>query len=77
MEAVHRFILDKFKAVLLRNGNTMPSVPVGYAVHMRETYDNIKELLRCINCDQHHLQLCGDFKVVALVVGLQLGYANY
>ena len=30
------------KAVLLRNGYTMPSIPVGNAVHIKETYDNIK-----------------------------------
>ena len=41
------------KAVLLHNGNDLPSIPVGHAVHMKETYDNMKELLRCINYDQH------------------------
>ena len=66
-----------FKAVLLHSGNTMPSVPVGYAVHMKETYDNIKQLLTCINYDQHQWQLCGNLKVVALVMGLQLGYTKY
>ena len=65
------------KTVLLHNGNTMPSVPVGYAIHMKETYDNIKQLLTCINYDQHQWQLCGDLKVVALVMGLQLGYTKY
>ena len=65
------------KAVLLHNGNTMPSIPVGYAVHVEETYDNIKVLLKCINYNQHQWQLCGDLKVVALVMGLQLGYTKY
>ena len=65
------------KAVLLHSGNTMPSVPVGYAVLMKETYDNIKQLLTCINYAQHQWQLCGDLKVVALVMGLQLGYTKY
>ena len=36
------------KAVLLHNGNTMPSVPVDYVVHIKETYDNIKVFLKCI-----------------------------
>ena len=65
------------KAILLHNGNTMPSIPVGYAVHIKETYDNIKVLLKCINYNQHQWQLCGDLKVVALVMGLQLGYTKY
>ena len=65
------------KTVLLHNGNTMPSIPVGYAVHIKETYDNIRVLLKYINYNQHQWQLCGDLKVVALVVGLQLGYTKY
>ncbi len=31
------------KAVLLHNGNIKPSIPLGYATHMKETYDNIKQ----------------------------------
>ena len=33
------------KAVLLHNGNQHPSIPVGHAVHMKETYENLKQLL--------------------------------
>ena len=55
----------------------MPSIRVGYAVHIKETYDNIKVLLKCINYNQHQWQLCGDLKVVALVMGLQRGYMKY
>ena len=46
------------KAVLLHNRNTMPSIPVGYGVHIKESYDNIKVLLKCINYNQHQWQLC-------------------
>ena len=65
------------KAVMLHNKNILPSIPVGYAVYTKETYDNIKQLLRYTNCHQHHWQLCGDLKVVALVMNLQLGYTKY
>jgi len=58
------------KAVLLHNGSVLPSIQVGHAVHMKETYENMKQLLRCINYDQHQWQLCGDFKVLALLLGL-------
>ena len=30
------------KAVLLHKGNTKPSVPVAYAVNVKETYESIK-----------------------------------
>ena len=33
------------KAALLYNGNQHPSIPVGLAVHMKETYENLKQLL--------------------------------
>ncbi len=61
------------KAVLMHNGNIKS---LGYAIHMKETYYNTKQLLRCINYDQHQWQLCGDLKVVALAMGLQAGYTK-
>ena len=62
------------KAVLLHNKNMLPSIPVVYAAHMKETYENIKNLLQCINYVQYCWQLCGDFKVIAILLGLQPGY---
>ena len=65
------------KAVLLHNGNVLPSIPVGHAVHLKETYDNMKQLLRCIKYGQNQWQLCGDLKVLAVLLGLQGGYTKY
>ena len=65
------------KAVLLHNGNVLPSIPVGHAVHLKEKYDNMKQLLRCIKYGQNQWQLCGDLKVVVLLLGLQDGYTKY
>ena len=65
------------KAVLLHNGNTFPSVPVAYSVTMRETYQNLKQILRCINYDQYKWAICADFKVIALLTGLQSGYTKF
>jgi hypothetical protein len=33
------------KSVLLHRGNVMPSIPVAYAVHKQETYENVKAIL--------------------------------
>ena len=65
------------KAVLLHNKNMLPSIPVGYAAHMKETYENMKNLLQCINYEQYCWQLCGDFKVIAILLGLHPGYTKY
>jgi hypothetical protein len=40
---------SSLKAVLLHNGSVLPSIPVGYAVNMKDSYDNMKLLLNCIN----------------------------
>ena len=61
----------------MHNGNTLPSIPVGYAIDMKEMYDNIMQLLQYTHYDKHQWSLCGDLKVVALVMGLQLSYAKY
>ena len=37
------------KAGLLHNGNTKPSVPVAYAVNMKESYKSMKTLLEAID----------------------------
>ncbi|ESO05353.1 hypothetical protein HELRODRAFT_171733 [Helobdella robusta] len=51
------------KAVLLHNGNHFPSVPIGHAAHMKETYLNMKTLLNPINYNEHKWKICGDLKV--------------
>ena len=52
-----RLFIDSSKtslrAVLLHNGNVLPSIQVGHAVHLKEKYDNMKQLLRCIKYGQN------------------------
>ena len=40
-----RLFIDSYmlssKAVLLHNGNKLPSIPLNHAVHMKETYASI------------------------------------
>ncbi|XP_053968164.1 uncharacterized protein LOC128869618 [Anastrepha ludens] len=68
---------DSLKAVLLFNGNLYPSVPVAHAAKMKETYENMKVLLDCINYSNYKWQICADLKVVAIVLGLQTGYTKF
>ena len=37
------------KAVLLHNGNTLPSIPVDPSVHNKESYENMEILMEAIN----------------------------
>ena len=63
--------------VLLYNGNRFPSVPLAHAANMKESYESMKLLLGKIKYDEFKWKLCGDLKVVALLLGMQLGYTNY
>jgi len=65
------------KVVLLHNGNRFPSVPLAYAANMKLNYENMKLLSGKIKYDEFKWKLCGDFKVVALLLGMQLGYTKY
>lgn len=65
------------KAVLLHNGNILPSLPVAYGAHLKETYDILKLILEKINYVKHKWHVCADLKVVALILGLQTGYTKY
>ena len=61
------------KAVLLHNGNQHPSIPVGHTVHMNETYENLKQLLKMLEYSKYGGHICGDLKVVSVLMDLQLG----
>ena len=66
----------RLKLVLLHNGNRLPSVPLAPAAKTRESYESMKLLLRKIKNDDFKWKLCGDIKVVVLLVGMQLGYTK-
>ena len=63
--------------VLLHNGNKFPSVPLARAANMQESYESMKLLLGEIKYGEFKWKLCGDLKVVALLLGMQIGYTKY
>jgi len=63
--------------VLLHDGNRFPSVPLAHTASMKESYESMKLLLGKIKYDKFKWKLCGDLKVVALLLGMQLGYIKY
>ena len=65
------------KAVLLHSGNTLPSIHVGHSVHNKELYENMKILMEAINYSKFRWPICGDLKVIALLLGLQQGFTKY
>lgn len=64
------------KGVLLHNGNKKPSIPVAHIVGLTETYESMKFILDGVHYSQHKWNICGDLKVISLLLGLQLGYTK-
>jgi hypothetical protein len=64
------------KAVLFHNGNQHPSIPVAYSVHLKEDCGNIHFLLQKINYGGYKWDICGDFKMLGFLLGLQGGYTS-
>lgn len=65
------------KAVLLHKSNIKPSIPVGYAKNVKENYESMQKILKCIDYDQHGWKICADLKIVAILSGLQGGNTKY
>ena len=62
------------KAVLLHNGNSFSSIPIGHPVQMNGTQNRMDHLLSAVN---YKRLSCEDLKVVGLVLGIQGGYTSY
>jgi hypothetical protein len=81
VESEWRLFIDSstrsLKAVLLHNGNSKPSIPIAHTVHLKETYDNMQVLLQAIKYESHKWKICGDLKVIALLMGLQGGFTKH
>lgn len=65
------------KGVLLHNGNVHPSIPIAHSVQLKETYENIALLLQKVKYNEYKWLLCGDLKVIGMILGLQAGYTKY
>jgi len=65
------------KSFPLHSGNTLYSIPVGHSVHNTEPHENMKILMEAINYDKFKWQICGDLKVIALLLGLKQGFTKY
>ena len=65
------------KIVLLHNGNKLPSIPVACAPSTKETYTTINNILVEVDYKKYQWEVCGDFKVIDVLLGLQAGYTKY
>ena len=48
-----------------------------HSVHMKETYINTDLLLEAISYSKYGWKICGDLKVIGLLLGMQSGYTEF
>lgn len=68
---------ENLKAVLLHNGNKYAAIPIGHSTVLKESYESFQILLEKIKYNSHKWLICGDFKMINLLVGLQSGNTKY
>ena len=64
------------KCALLHSGNQYTAIPIDHSVHLREDYENVRFLMECIGYKILRWQVCGDFKIIGFLKGLQGGYTK-
>ena len=65
------------KAVLLHNGNKLPSIPLANLAHLKEDYCSINLLIKALKYDQYGWEVIVDFKMIALLTGIQGGFIKF
>lgn len=61
------------KVVLLHNDHIYMPIPIAYSRILKETHASMKIIFEKIKYSEHNWDVSGDLKVVALIMGLQLG----
>ena len=76
------------KALLLHNTNKCAPIPVAHSVTLKEEYANIdvcssdlyaniELVLNKIKYRDHKWQICGDLKILTMIVGQQSGFTKF
>ena len=65
------------KCVPLYNGNEYSPAPIGYSIHVKEKYEEIKMILNILKYQEHNWIICVDLKIVNFLLGQHSGYTKY
>lgn len=68
---------ESLKAALVHIGNKLPTIPVAYARGVKETYASMQAILMLVQYNEHNWHICGDLKVVGILMGLKQGYCKH
>ena len=65
------------KAVLLNNGNGKPSISSVHVTALNESHETMELILHLIKHSAYNWNICGDLKVIGLLLGMQMGYTKH
>lgn len=76
-----RLFLDSstrsLKVVLLHNGNVYAPIPLAHSTVLKEEYQNLELILSKLQYEKHKWCLCGDLKIITMLLGQQSGFTKY
>jgi hypothetical protein len=52
-------------------------LPIGHSVHLNESYGNLELVLTKIGYTAHDCMICGDLKMLCMLLGQQVDYTKY
>ena len=67
----------KLKCVLLHNGNVFASIPISNSVQIKESHGSMKQVLEKLKYSEHNWKICGDLKLVCILLGQKGRYTKY
>ncbi|GBM64654.1 hypothetical protein AVEN_91721-1 [Araneus ventricosus] len=50
---------------------------LGHSVHLEGNYNDLSMILEKINYQEYRWMVCGDFKMLTMLLGQQAGYKKY
>lgn len=67
---------SSLKVVLLNSGNFYAPIPIGHSATLQEKYENLVIIMDKIKYNVHKWAVCGDLKIISMILGQQGGYTK-
>ena len=71
------FCQRSLKAVLIHNTNKFASIPIAHSIILKESYVNMEKVLSVIKYSEHNWMICGDLKIVTILLGQQSSFTKH
>lgn len=69
--------IRSLKVILLHNTNVLAPIPIAHSTVLKESYENVKIVLERISYVEHQWKICGDLKIIGIILGMQSGNIKF